>query len=79
MNHRCACTWVRTRRAVVLAALTLLVVGCGATGSAVDTTAEPTTTTPATTTATAASAHRALQRGVRDVGVDGPGCAGGVR
>jgi len=31
MNHRCACTWVRTRRAVVLAALTLLVVGCGPT------------------------------------------------
>ncbi len=57
MNHRCACTWVRTRRAVALAALTLLVVGCGATGSAVDTTTvAPTTTTTAPTTATGASA-----------------------
>ena len=59
MNHRCARTWVRTRRAVALAALTWLAVGCGATGSAVDTTtAAPTTTTttPATTTATGASA-----------------------
>jgi len=56
MNHRCARTWVRTRRAVALAALTWLAVGCGATGSAVDTTAAPTTTTTATTTATGASA-----------------------
>jgi len=54
MNHRCARTWVRTRRTVALAALTLLVVGCGATGSAVDTTAAPTTT--ATTTGAGASA-----------------------
>ncbi len=58
MNHRCACTWVRTRRAVALAALTWLAVGCGATGSAVDTTTvapTTTTTTTATTTATGAS------------------------
>ncbi len=55
MNHRCACTWVRTRRAVALAALTWLAVGCGATGSAVDTTAAPTSTTTATTTAAGAS------------------------
>jgi len=55
MNHRCARTWVRTRRTAVLAALTWLAVGCGATGSAVDTTtAAPTTT--ATTTSTGASA-----------------------
>ena len=52
MNHRCARTWVRTRRTVALAALTLLAVGCGATGSAVDTTAAPTTTTTTTITAT---------------------------
>ncbi len=57
MNHGCARTWVRTRRAAVLAALTLLVVGCGATGSPVDTTtAAPTTTTTATTTGAGASA-----------------------
>jgi len=56
MNYRCACTWVRTRRAVALAALTWLAVGCGATGSPVDTTAAPTTTTTAPTTATGASA-----------------------
>ncbi len=57
MNHGCARTWVRTRRAAVLAALTLLVVGCGATGSPVDTTtAAPTTTTTATTTDAGASA-----------------------
>jgi len=57
MNHGCAPTWVRTRRAAVLAALTLLVVGCGATGSPVDTTtAAPTTTTTATTTGAGASA-----------------------
>jgi len=60
MNHGCARTWVRTRRAVALAALTWLAVGCGATGSAVDTTAvAPTTTTTATTTATGASATSA--------------------
>jgi len=58
MNHGCACTWVRTRWAAVLAALTWLVVGCGATGSPVDTTTTvaPTSTTTATTTATTASA-----------------------
>jgi len=55
MNHRCACTGVRTRRAVALAALTWLVVGCSATGSAVDTTAVAPTTT-ATTTGAGASA-----------------------
>jgi len=56
MNHRCARTGVRTRRTLALAALTWLAVGCGATGSAVDTTAAaPTTTTTATTTATGAS------------------------
>ncbi len=55
MNHACARTWVRTRRTAVLSALTLLAVGCGATGSPVDTTtAAPTTT--ATTTSTGASA-----------------------
>jgi len=62
MNHRCARAWVRTRRTVALAALTLLVVGCGATGSPVDTTtAAPTTTTTitATTTVTGASAPSA--------------------
>ena len=59
MNHRCARTWVRTRRAVALAALTWLAVGCGATGSAVDTTSASTTTTTATTTATGASATSA--------------------
>jgi len=60
MNHGCARTWVRTRRTAVLAALALLAVGCGATGSPVDTTPAPTptttTTTTATTTATGASA-----------------------
>jgi len=56
MNHCCARTWVRTRRAAVLSALTLLAVGCGATGSPVDTTAAPTSTSTATTTATGASA-----------------------
>lgn len=56
MNHGSARTWVRTRRTAVLAALTLLVVGCGATGSPVDTTAAPTTTTRATTTGAGASA-----------------------
>jgi len=64
LNHGCARTWVATRRAVVLAALTLLAVGCGAIGSPVDTTAAPTstststttTTTTATTTGTGASA-----------------------
>ncbi len=50
MNHGCARTWVRTRRAGVIAALTWLAVGCGATGSPVDTTAAPTTMTRATTT-----------------------------
>jgi len=54
MNHGCARTWVRTRRQAVLSALTLVAVGCGATGPPVDTTAAPTTT--ATTTATGASA-----------------------
>jgi hypothetical protein len=52
MNHRCARTWVLTRRTAVLAALTLLAVGCGATGSPVDTTAAPTTKTTITITAT---------------------------
>ncbi len=58
MNHRCARTWVLTRRTVALAALTLLAVGCGATGPPVDTTAAPTTKTTitATTTVTGASA-----------------------
>jgi hypothetical protein len=57
MNQGSARTWVRTRRTVALAALTLLVVGCGATGSPVDTTtAAPTTTTTATTTGAGASA-----------------------
>jgi len=59
MNQGSARTWVRTRRTVALAALTLLVVGCGATGSPVDTTtAAPTTKTTitATTTVTGASA-----------------------
>ncbi len=56
MNHGCARSWVRTRRTAVLSALTLLAVGCGATGSPVDTTAAPTSTTRATTTATGASA-----------------------
>jgi len=56
MNHGCARTWVGTRRAAVLAALTLLVVGCGATGLPVDTTAAPTSTIRATTTGTGASA-----------------------
>jgi len=58
MNQGSARTWVRTRRTVALAALTLLVVGCGATGSPVDTTtAAPTTKTTitATTTVTGAS------------------------
>ncbi len=57
MSHGCARTWVRTRRAVALAALTWLAVGCGATGSPVDTTtaAATTTTTTATTTGTGAS------------------------
>ena len=59
MNHRCARTCGRTRRTAVLAALTLLAVGCGATGSPVDTTAAPTTTTTATTTSTGASATSA--------------------
>ncbi len=56
MNHGCARTWVRTRRTAVLAALALLAVGCGATGSPVDTTPTPTTTITATTTVTGASA-----------------------
>jgi hypothetical protein len=56
MNHGSARTWVRTRRTAVLAALTLLVIGCGATGSPVDTTVAPTTTTRATTTGAGASA-----------------------
>ncbi|MDQ2723848.1 MAG: hypothetical protein M3Y19_11160, partial [Actinomycetota bacterium] len=56
MNHGCARTWVRTRRSAVLAALTLLPVGCGATGSPVDTTTAASTTTATATGASVTSA-----------------------
>ena len=55
MNHGSVRTGVRTRRPAVLAALTLLAVGCGATGSPVDTTTTAAPTTRATTTSTGAS------------------------
>jgi len=58
MNHGCARTWVRDRRAAVLSALTLLAVCCGSAGLPVDTTASPTTT--AMTTAAVASASTSV-------------------